>query len=79
MISSAVLRHTKGLGSSFQCSAHNSIASLSASTLENAVAQAPRPEAGGLLRFIQTGRVQQYAALLFGAVALFGLALVIWV
>ena len=35
MISSAVLRQTKGLGSSFQCSAHNSIASLSASTLEN--------------------------------------------
>ena len=36
-------------------------------------------EGGGLLRFIQTGRVQQYAALLFAAVGLFGLALVIWV
>jgi NADH-quinone oxidoreductase subunit L len=36
-------------------------------------------ESGGILRFIQTGRVQQYAALLFGAVAAFGLALVLLV
>jgi len=33
MISWAVLRQTKGLGSSFQCSARSSIASVSASTL----------------------------------------------
>jgi NADH-quinone oxidoreductase subunit L len=32
-------------------------------------------ESGGLLRLIQTGRVQQYAAVLFGAVALFAVAL----
>jgi NADH-quinone oxidoreductase subunit L len=31
---------------------------------------------GSLLRTIQTGRVQQYAAVLFGAAALFGLALI---
>jgi NADH-quinone oxidoreductase subunit L len=34
-------------------------------------------EGGGLLRYIQTGRVQQYAAVLFGAAALFGLILVL--
>jgi NADH-quinone oxidoreductase subunit L len=34
-------------------------------------------ESGGLLRYIQTGRVQQYAAVLFGAVGLFGLILVL--
>jgi NADH-quinone oxidoreductase subunit L len=34
-------------------------------------------ESGGLLRYIQTGRVQQYAAVLFGAAALFGLILVL--
>ena len=33
---------------------------------------------GGLLRYIQTGRVQQYAAFLFGAVGLFAVALVLW-
>ena len=31
---------------------------------------------GSLLRTIQTGRVQQYAAVLFGAAALFGVALI---
>jgi NADH-quinone oxidoreductase subunit L len=36
-------------------------------------------EGGSLLRYIQTGRVQQYAAVLFGATALFGLALVVLV
>jgi NADH-quinone oxidoreductase subunit L len=35
--------------------------------------------AGGGLRFLQTGRIQQYAALLFGAAALGALALVIFV
>jgi NADH-quinone oxidoreductase subunit L len=35
--------------------------------------------AGGGLRFLQTGRIQQYAALLFGAAALAALALVIFV
>jgi len=34
-------------------------------------------ESGGLLRYIQTGRVQQYAAVLFGASALFALILVL--
>ncbi|HEX2848945.1 MAG TPA: hypothetical protein VHN98_00245, partial [Acidimicrobiales bacterium] len=34
-------------------------------------------EAGAGLRYTQTGRVQQYAALMLGAVAVFGLALVI--
>jgi len=33
-------------------------------------------EGGGLLRYVQTGRVQQYAALLFGAAALFAVGLV---
>ena len=32
-------------------------------------------ETGGLLRYIQTGRVQQYAALMLGAVGVFALAL----
>ena len=32
---------------------------------------------GSLLRTIQTGRVQQYAAVLFGAAALFGVALIV--
>ena len=32
---------------------------------------------GGLLRIIQTGRVQQYAAILFGAVVIFAAALVL--
>ncbi len=36
-------------------------------------------DAGGLLRTIQTGRVQQYGALLFGAAALLALALVLFV
>src|SRR3954471_15008866 len=36
-------------------------------------------ESGGILRYIQTGRVQQYAAVLFGASALFGLILVLTV
>jgi NADH:ubiquinone oxidoreductase subunit 5 (subunit L)/multisubunit Na+/H+ antiporter MnhA subunit len=36
-------------------------------------------ESGGILRYIQTGRVQQYAAVLFGAAALFGLILVLTV
>jgi NADH-quinone oxidoreductase subunit L len=36
-------------------------------------------DAGGGLRFLQTGRIQQYAALLFGAAALGALALVIFV
>src|SRR5205085_6797057 len=30
-------------------------------------------ESGGILRYIQTGRVQQYAAVLFGAAGLFAL------
>jgi NADH-quinone oxidoreductase subunit L len=34
-------------------------------------------EAGGLLRYVQSGRVQRYALLLFGAVALLSLALYI--
>nr|MDQ3756561.1 hypothetical protein [Actinomycetota bacterium] len=34
-------------------------------------------ESGAALRNIQTGRVQQYAAVLFGAVAVLGLALVL--
>jgi NADH-quinone oxidoreductase subunit L len=34
-------------------------------------------ESGGLLRYIQTGRVQQYAAVLFGAAGLFALVLVL--
>ncbi len=34
-------------------------------------------ESGGILRYIQTGRVQQYAAVLFGAAALFALILVL--
>jgi NADH-quinone oxidoreductase subunit L len=33
---------------------------------------------GSLLRTIQTGRVQQYAAVLFAAAALFGAALIVW-
>jgi NADH-quinone oxidoreductase subunit L len=33
---------------------------------------------GSLLRTIQTGRVQQYAAVLFAAAALFGVALIFW-
>jgi NADH-quinone oxidoreductase subunit L len=32
-------------------------------------------ESGGILRYIQTGRVQEYAAILFGAVAVFALVL----
>jgi NADH-quinone oxidoreductase subunit L len=36
-------------------------------------------EGGSVLRLIQTGRVQQYAAVLFAVVALFAVALVIWV
>ena len=34
-------------------------------------------ESGAALRHIQTGRVQQYAAILFGAAAIAGLALVL--
>ena len=34
-------------------------------------------EGGGLLRYIQTGRVQQYAAVLFGAAGIFALVLVL--
>src|SRR5207237_8764618 len=34
-------------------------------------------EGGGILRYLQTGRVQQYAAVLFGAAGLFGLILVL--
>lgn len=34
-------------------------------------------EGGGILRYVQTGRVQQYAALLFGASALFAVGLVV--
>ena len=34
-------------------------------------------ESGGLLRYIQTGRVQQYAAVLFGAAGLFALVLIL--
>jgi NADH-quinone oxidoreductase subunit L len=34
-------------------------------------------ESGGILRYIQTGRVQQYAAVLFGAAGLFALILVL--
>jgi NADH-quinone oxidoreductase subunit L len=34
-------------------------------------------ESGGLLRAMQTGRVQQYAAVLFGATVLFALALIV--
>jgi NADH-quinone oxidoreductase subunit L len=34
-------------------------------------------ESGSILRYIQTGRVQQYAAVLFGAAGLFGLILVL--
>jgi NADH-quinone oxidoreductase subunit L len=34
--------------------------------------------AGGLLRYVQSGRVQRYALLLFGAVGLLALALVIF-
>src|SRR5205085_7406440 len=34
-------------------------------------------ESGGILRYIQTGRVQQYAAVLFGAVGVFALVLVL--
>jgi NADH-quinone oxidoreductase subunit L len=36
-------------------------------------------ESGGLLRYIQTGRVQQYAAVLFGAAGIFALVLVLTV
>ena len=36
-------------------------------------------EGGSILRLIQTGRVQQYAAVLFAAAALLAAALVIWV
>ena len=36
-------------------------------------------EGGGLLRYIQTGRVQQYAAVLFAAVGIFALVLVLTV
>jgi NADH-quinone oxidoreductase subunit L len=35
-------------------------------------------ESGGLLRTIQTGRVQQYAAVLFAATAIFAIALIRW-
>ena len=35
-------------------------------------------ETGGLLRLIQSGRVQQYALMLFAAVALLGVALVVF-
>jgi NADH-quinone oxidoreductase subunit L len=35
-------------------------------------------ETGGLLRLVQSGRVQQYALMLFGAVGLLGLALVVF-
>ncbi|MDQ6724615.1 MAG: NADH-quinone oxidoreductase subunit L [Actinomycetota bacterium] len=35
-------------------------------------------ESGSILRFVQTGRVQQYAALLFGASALFAVGLVLF-
>jgi NADH-quinone oxidoreductase subunit L len=34
-------------------------------------------EGGSILRLIQTGRVQQYAALLFGAVAVLAMGLVV--
>ena len=34
-------------------------------------------EAGGVLRLLQSGKVQQYGALLFGAAAIGALALVI--
>jgi NADH-quinone oxidoreductase subunit L len=33
-------------------------------------------ESGSILRHIQTGRVQQYAALMFGAAAVFAIGLV---
>ena len=36
-------------------------------------------EGGGLLRLMQTGRVQQYAAVLFGAAGLVALALILFV
>ncbi|HWW52830.1 MAG TPA: hypothetical protein VNY84_03635, partial [Acidimicrobiales bacterium] len=36
-------------------------------------------ESGGILRLMQTGRVQQYAAVLFGAAALVALALILFV
>jgi len=36
-------------------------------------------ESGGLLRKIQTGRVQEYAAVLFGAAGVVALALVLFV
>jgi NADH-quinone oxidoreductase subunit L len=35
-------------------------------------------EAGGVLRLVQSGRVQQYALMLFAAVGLLGLALVVF-
>jgi len=35
-------------------------------------------EGGGWLRTIQTGRVQQYAAVLFAATAMFAIALIVW-
>jgi NADH-quinone oxidoreductase subunit L len=35
-------------------------------------------ETGGLLRLVQSGQVQQYALMLFGAVGLLGLALVVF-
>ena len=35
-------------------------------------------ESGSLLRTIQTGRVQQYAAVLFAATAMFAIALIVW-
>ncbi len=35
-------------------------------------------ETGGLLRLVQSGRIQQYALMLFGAVGLLGLALVVF-
>ncbi len=41
-------------------------------------AGASAEESGGLLRTIQTGRVQQYAAVLFAATAIFAIALIRW-
>ena len=35
-------------------------------------------ETGGVLRLVQTGRVQQYALLLFAAVGLLGLTLILF-
>jgi NADH-quinone oxidoreductase subunit L len=41
-------------------------------------AGASAEESGSLLRTIQTGRVQQYAAVLFAATAMFAIALLVW-